>query len=109
MIEKKCSTCKYNLPFNISSWQHTPIECTDCASLTASVTSNTVTGVELKNWTPKEEPDHLKGEFYVKLICDINGTEVEISEIKLNDFVKNITAEVTDSILKNLKGENLEQ
>ena len=61
------------------------------------------------DWTPKEEPDHLKGEFYVKLVCDINGTEVEMSESKLNDFVKNITAEVTESILNNLKGENLEQ
>ena len=57
--------------------------------------------------TPKEESNPLKGEFYVKLICDINGTEVEISETKLNDFVKNIAAEVTDSILKNLKGGNL--
>ena len=61
------------------------------------------------DWTPKEEPDHLKGEFYVKLICDINGTEVEMSEMKLNDFVKNVAAEVTESILKNLQGESLEQ
>ena len=59
--------------------------------------------------TPKEESDHLKGEFYVKLICDINGTEVEMSEMKLNDFVKNVAAEVTESILKNLQGESLEQ
>lgn len=61
------------------------------------------------DWTPKEEPDYLKGEFYVKLICDINGTEVEMSEMKLNDFVKNVAAEVTESILKNLQGESLEQ
>lgn len=91
--EKSCITCKHNMEYS------TPQTCGKCNAWDGAY----------YNWEAKEEPDHLKGEFYVKLVCDINGTEVEISETKLNDFVKNIAAEVTESILNNLKGENLEQ
>ena len=107
MIEKNCHTCKYSLPilpdYGIAE------KCKHCQSVIRSLTDDRIAGVELKNWEAKEESNPLKGEFYVKLVCDINGTEVEISETKLNDFVKNIAAEVTESILNNLKGENLEQ
>lgn len=101
-MKKSCSTCKYDdLTKDLVYGEDLPDVCLDCY--------DEENDVQWLSWTPKEESDPLKGEFYVRLICDINGTDVEVSETKLNDFVKNIAAEVTESVLRNLKGESLGQ
>ena len=49
--------------------------------------------------TPKEKPDHLKGEFYLKLVCDINNTEVEVSKVKLEDFNESLVYNIYITVL----------
>ena len=55
-----------------------------------------------KNCVTKKESNHLKGEFYLKLICKIDGQEIIVSEVNLEDFNKKLSEGFVDNIYKSL-------
>ena len=52
--------------------------------------------------TPKKESNHLKGEFYLKLICKIDGQEIMVTEVNIEDFNRRLSEGFVDNIYKSL-------
>lgn len=88
-----CNTCKYDELTKDLDWgDDLPAICADCY--------DEVEDREWLNWTPKEED---KDEFYLKLICNVDGKEVEISRIRLTELVDKVTTDMLDSFCKAIK------
>lgn len=88
-----CNTCKYDELTKDLDWgDDLPTVCVDCY--------DEAEDREWLNWTPKEED---KDEFYLKLICNVDGKEVEISRIRLTELVDKVTTDMVDSFCKAIK------
>lgn len=123
-MEKNCKTCKYNVEYP------PPHTCDVCTSLDAEEEYemwqpvktcltcehndkiydnelNCFRCVDYSNYIPihKEETkkDSLKDEFYLRLVCNIDGKEIEVSKIRLTDLVNKMTADMVDSFCKSIK------
>lgn len=97
MTEKSCKTCKHNVEYP------PPHTCDECDSLA---------NPDYYMWSPKEETQVIKpsvGDYYVKLICKVSGVEIVVSEVKFEDFVINMSKNLSESILENLEGSNVKQ
>lgn len=94
--KKTCRTCEYD-DYSSEMYEESggyPEICINCW--------DEKTDIDFINWTPKGE-NSLNGEFYLRLVCNIDGKEVEISRIKLTDLVNKMTTDVVDSFCKAIK------
>ena len=96
-MEKSCKTCKHNVEYPPA---HT---CDECDSLA---------NPDYYMWEAKEETQVIQpsiGEYYVKLVCKVLGEEIVVSEVKFEDFIINMSKDLSESILENLEESNVKQ
>ena len=83
-----CNTCKYNIE------NPPPHTCDVCDSLDTE---------DYYMYEPKDTYNNNENNFYIKLVHDKNGNEVEISKIKLSEYIDKIAANIVDALIPSEK------